>query len=128
MTPLGRCAQPGEVAAAILLLACPAAATLTGPTLPVAGGLLAPRGGWAVSLVVPPPCAPPMKKAAVIVGIILLLAAIAAAIAPMWTSTAAMPLSGAGLAAVIMMIVGCFAVGGVLMFLIFYSARQGHDD
>lgn len=41
MTPLGRIAQPNEIAAAILFLASPAAAMITGHTLPVDGGFLA---------------------------------------------------------------------------------------
>lgn len=41
MTPLGRMAEPDEVASAILFLASPAAAMITGHTLPVDGGFLA---------------------------------------------------------------------------------------
>lgn len=41
MTPLGRMAEPEEVAAAILFLASPAAAMITGHTLPIDGGFLA---------------------------------------------------------------------------------------
>ncbi|HUC18065.1 MAG TPA: glucose 1-dehydrogenase [Acetobacteraceae bacterium] len=41
MTPLGRMAEPEEVAPAILFLASPAAAMITGHTLPVDGGFLA---------------------------------------------------------------------------------------
>jgi NAD(P)-dependent dehydrogenase (short-subunit alcohol dehydrogenase family) len=41
MTPLGRLAEPEEVAAAILFLASPAASMITGHTLPVDGGFLA---------------------------------------------------------------------------------------
>jgi 2-deoxy-D-gluconate 3-dehydrogenase len=41
MTPLGRLAEPEEVGAAILFLASPAAAMITGHTLPVDGGFLA---------------------------------------------------------------------------------------
>ncbi len=41
MTPLGRMAEPEEVAAAILFLASPAAGMITGHTLPVDGGFLA---------------------------------------------------------------------------------------
>jgi NAD(P)-dependent dehydrogenase (short-subunit alcohol dehydrogenase family) len=41
LTPLGRLAEPVEVAAAILFLASPAAAMITGHTLPVDGGFLA---------------------------------------------------------------------------------------
>ncbi len=41
MTPLGRLAEPEEVAAAIVFLASPAAAMVTGHTLPIDGGFLA---------------------------------------------------------------------------------------
>jgi 2-deoxy-D-gluconate 3-dehydrogenase len=41
MTPLGRLAEPEEVADAIVFLASPAAAMITGHTLPVDGGFLA---------------------------------------------------------------------------------------
>jgi NAD(P)-dependent dehydrogenase (short-subunit alcohol dehydrogenase family) len=41
LTPLGRIAEPEEVAAAIVFLCSPAAAMITGHTLPVDGGFLA---------------------------------------------------------------------------------------
>lgn len=41
MTPLGRLAEPEEVAQSIVFLASPAAAMITGHTLPVDGGFLA---------------------------------------------------------------------------------------
>ena len=41
VTPMGRLAEPEEVAAAILFLASPAAGMITGHTLPVDGGFLA---------------------------------------------------------------------------------------
>jgi NAD(P)-dependent dehydrogenase (short-subunit alcohol dehydrogenase family) len=41
VTPLGRLAEPEDVAAAIVFLASPAAAMITGHTLPVDGGFLA---------------------------------------------------------------------------------------
>jgi NAD(P)-dependent dehydrogenase (short-subunit alcohol dehydrogenase family) len=41
MTPLGRIADPPEVATAMLFLASPAAAMITGHTLPIDGGFLA---------------------------------------------------------------------------------------
>ena len=69
-----------------------------------------------------------MARWAVILGAALLVAVIAAAIVPMWIATAGMGMSSAGYSAVILMIVFCFAVGGGLMFLIFYSARKGYDD
>jgi hypothetical protein len=69
-----------------------------------------------------------MKKLALILGAVLFLAVIAAAIVPMWVATSGLELGGAALAAIVFMIVGCFAVGGGLMFLVFYSARRGYDD
>jgi hypothetical protein len=69
-----------------------------------------------------------MRKGAVILGAALLVGAITAAIIPMWVATARMGLPAAGWGAVILMVVFCFAVGGGLMFLIFFSARQGYDD
>jgi NAD(P)-dependent dehydrogenase (short-subunit alcohol dehydrogenase family) len=41
LTPLGRLAEPGEVAAAICFLASSAASMITGHVLPVDGGFLA---------------------------------------------------------------------------------------
>ena len=41
LTPMRRMAKPEEVAGAILFLASPAAAMITGHTLPVDGGFLA---------------------------------------------------------------------------------------
>jgi hypothetical protein len=69
-----------------------------------------------------------MARWAVILGAALLVAVIAAAIVPMWIATAGMGMSSAGYGAVLLMVVFCFAVGGGLMFLIFYSARKGYDD
>ncbi len=69
-----------------------------------------------------------MKKLALTLGTILFLAIIAAAIVPMWVATSGLELSGAAAAAILFKILGCFAVGGGLMFLVFYSARRGYDD
>ena len=69
-----------------------------------------------------------MNRHLVVLGAVLLLAAIAAAIVPLWVATAGIGLSGHAWAAIVLMIVGCFGVGGGLMFLIFYSARKGYDD
>jgi NAD(P)-dependent dehydrogenase (short-subunit alcohol dehydrogenase family) len=41
MTPLGRFAEPSDVVGAVLFLASPASAMVTGHTLPVDGGILA---------------------------------------------------------------------------------------
>jgi hypothetical protein len=69
-----------------------------------------------------------MAKWMLIGGVALLVALIAAAIVPMWVMSAGMGMSGAGWAAVLLMVLFCFVVGGGLMFLIFYSARQGYDE
>jgi hypothetical protein len=69
-----------------------------------------------------------MKRYATIAAAIIFVAIIFAAIVPMWMVTANVSLPPAALAAIVFMIIGCFAVGGGLMFLIFYSARKGYDD
>lgn len=69
-----------------------------------------------------------MRKSVVIGGAALLVSLIAAAIVPMWVATSDIGLSGAALGAIALMIIGCFGIGGGLMFLIFYSARKGYDD
>jgi hypothetical protein len=69
-----------------------------------------------------------VKKGYVILGAALLVAAIFALIVPMWVATAGIGMPAAGWGAVILMVIFCFAVGGGLMFLIFYSARKGYDE
>lgn len=69
-----------------------------------------------------------MRKLAVVLGTVLLVAAIFALIVPMWVMTVGMETSAAGFGAIVLMIIFCFGVGGGLMFLIFYSARKGHDE
>lgn len=69
-----------------------------------------------------------MKRFAVIGGAVVLLGAILALLAPLWTMTAGMGMSGHGYMAVFLMILFCFGLAGGLMFLVFYSARRGHDD
>jgi hypothetical protein len=69
-----------------------------------------------------------MKRYAVIAAAILLVVLITAAIVPMWVMTAGISLPPGALALIVFMIIGCFGVGGGLMFLIFYSARKGYDD
>jgi hypothetical protein len=69
-----------------------------------------------------------VKKIAVIVGAVVLVAVIAALIIPLWVATAGIELSGFALGMIAMMVIGCFAIGGGLMFLVFYSARKGYDD
>jgi uncharacterized sodium:solute symporter family permease YidK len=69
-----------------------------------------------------------MKRLALIVGVVALLGVILAAIVPMWVATSGIGMSGSGYAAVFLTVLFCFAVGGGLMFLVFYSARKGHDE
>jgi hypothetical protein len=69
-----------------------------------------------------------MRRVVVIGGTVVLLAIVAAAIVPMWVMTADMGLSGFAIMMIVLMIIGCFGVGGGLMFLIFYSSRKGFDD
>jgi uncharacterized integral membrane protein len=67
-------------------------------------------------------------RVAAIVGVVVFLAVIVLAILPAWNFTATLGIAEAGVLPVILMVVGCFVVGGVLMFLIFFSARRGYDE
>jgi hypothetical protein len=69
-----------------------------------------------------------MKRYLLIGGAAALVVLIAAAIIPMWVMTADVSLPPAAIGAIVLMVIGSFAVGGGLMFLIFYSARKGYDD
>jgi hypothetical protein len=69
-----------------------------------------------------------MKRLLPIAALIVIGLVLAGATIPMWISTSGMGLSGHGYAALFLMIVFAFVVGGGLMFLIFYSARKGYDD
>jgi uncharacterized sodium:solute symporter family permease YidK len=69
-----------------------------------------------------------MKKLVVIGAAALLCGAMVALLVPMWTMTAGMGMNRHGWTAIVLMLVFCFGIAGGLMFLIFYSARRGHDD
>ena len=69
-----------------------------------------------------------MKRYLLIAAAVVGVAAIAALIVPLWTMTAGVSLDPFAFKMVVLMAIGCFAVGGGLMFLIFYSARKGYDD
>ena len=69
-----------------------------------------------------------MNRIIVIAGAVVLVVVIAAMIVPLWVMTAGVSLPGPAIAAIVFMIIGCFGVGGGLMFLVFYSARKGYDD
>ena len=69
-----------------------------------------------------------MKRLSLIVGAAVVVVAIAALIVPMWTMTSHLALDPFAIKMIVLMVIGCFAVGGGLMFLIFYSARKGYDD
>jgi hypothetical protein len=69
-----------------------------------------------------------MKRYVVVAGAVVLVAIIAAMIVPMWIMTAGVSLPTTAFRFIALMIIGCFGVGGGLMFLVFYSARKGYDD
>lgn len=69
-----------------------------------------------------------MRKLLVPLGVVLLLSAAAAAIVPMWTMSAGIGMGHAGYVAVVLMVIFCFAMGGGLMFLVFFSSRRGYDE
>jgi hypothetical protein len=69
-----------------------------------------------------------MARIAAILGVIAVLAGIVVAILPAWRFTADLGIADAGILPLILMVVGCFVVGGGLMFLIFFSARRGYDE
>ncbi len=74
------------------------------------------------------PTRPAVAKLVVVAAVVLLLAVIAAMIGFMWVETAHMSMPAAGWSAVVLMVVFCFGLGSALMFLIFFSARRGHDE
>jgi len=45
-----------------------------------------------------------------------------------WNAIGGVELSGHGLAALVLGALVSLALGGGLMFLVFYSSRRGHDD
>jgi hypothetical protein len=57
----------------------------------------------------------------------LLAAAVLGATA-LWNAAGGTGLSGHGLAALVLGALASLALGGGLMFLVFYSSRRGHDD
>jgi hypothetical protein len=57
----------------------------------------------------------------------LLAASVLGAVA-VWNAIGGIELSGHGLAALVLGALVSLALGGGLMFLVFYSSRQGHDD
>lgn len=69
-----------------------------------------------------------MKRLSLIVGAAIVVVAIAALIVPMWRMTSHLALDPFAIKMIVLMVIGCFAVGGGLMFLIFYSSRKGYDD
>ena len=69
-----------------------------------------------------------MKRTLLIAAAVGLVVLIGALIVPMWSMTASVSLDPFAFKMIVLMVIGCFAVGGGLMFLIFYSARKGYDD
>jgi hypothetical protein len=69
-----------------------------------------------------------MKRYVVIACAVALVAIIATAIVPLWVMTAGVSRPSTSFRFIALLIIGCFGVGGGLMFLVFYSARKGYDD
>lgn len=69
-----------------------------------------------------------MSRYGTAIGIVLVGAIVVAAGVFAWPMLAALSGPEGGLAPAIVMIVGSFVLGGALMFLLFYSARRGHDE
>lgn len=69
-----------------------------------------------------------MKRTEVVVLTAILAAAFTGAGIFVWPMLSALAGPEGGLAPAIIMIIGCFVLGGALMFLLFYSSRKGHDE
>ena len=69
-----------------------------------------------------------MKKSEIAILVAVLGTIFIAAGIFVWPMLQALSGPEGGLAPAIIMIIGSFALGGALMFLLFYSARRGHDE
>lgn len=69
-----------------------------------------------------------MRRAITIAGSLALLTLVLGAAVFVWPMIAAQSGPDGGMGALVIMIIGCFVVGGALMFLLFYSARRGYDQ
>ncbi|HEV7276981.1 MAG TPA: hypothetical protein VGN80_11895 [Devosiaceae bacterium] len=69
-----------------------------------------------------------MRRSEIAIGTVVVAALLAVAGFFVWPMLSALSASEGGLAPAIVMIVGCFVLGGALMFLLFFSARRGHDE
>ncbi|MPY71680.1 MAG: hypothetical protein GEU92_16525 [Alphaproteobacteria bacterium] len=69
-----------------------------------------------------------MKTAVTIVVLLGLLALAIYAAVTVWTGLGDVEISTAGTLAMVAGVVLSLAVGGGLMFLVFWSSRHGHDD
>lgn len=69
-----------------------------------------------------------MKASQIAILMVVLGGAIVASGIFVWPALVGLAGPDGGLAPAIIMILGCFALGGALMFLLFYSARKGHDE
>lgn len=69
-----------------------------------------------------------MKTTLLIVSLGGILTAAVAAVVYIWQALGDVPISGHGLAALLLGAVLSIALGVGLMFLVFYSSRHGHDD
>ena len=61
----------------------------------------------------------------VLLGFLVLAVYVSARV---WTGLGEVEMSGGGIAALVLGTLFTLALGGGLMFLVFYSSRHGHDD
>ena len=69
-----------------------------------------------------------MKTAIAVVVILGFLALAVYVSMSVWTGLGEVEISGGGIAALVLGTLVTLALGGGLMFLVFYSNRHGHDD
>lgn len=69
-----------------------------------------------------------MRRSEIAIATVVVVVILGVAGFFVWPMLSALSGSDGGLAPAIVMIVGCFVLGGALMFLLFYSARRGHDE
>jgi hypothetical protein len=69
-----------------------------------------------------------MKAALAVVVLLGFLALAIYVSVSVWTGLGEVEISGGGIAALVLGTLFTLALGGGLMFLVFYSSRHGHDD
>ena len=69
-----------------------------------------------------------MKTVLTILSLLALLAMALAFAVWTWSDLGEVEISAAGMTALVLGALATLALGGGLMFLVFYSSRHGHDD